>query len=185
MRTSQVESQLSAYAASAARANRPAGVLILPGLLALASAFFALWAWSGLNGARRLVTFQQSALQRTATLVGQIRAEESSGADLTTLFTKLPYLGSQIGETAKSIGFHDPPGVGNATPATASNNPPIDRLDVNCTINTEPLDKTLAWIDAVQRHPDIPGRVFVTQFQVSPSGNGWRAQVRFSAYASK
>ena len=186
MRSSDLDRQLSAMAASVDRANRPSSLLAFPLLLVAAALLVVFWSFSRLNSARAEARSELSNLNRIEQLVAAIEAETQSAIDFEALYPRKPYFASDIIASWRDAGiaFSAEPLVGNAIEAVVLTGPSgaIRRQEVQCSITSEPLDQILAWIDNVLRRPNLKGQVWVSSLQIRPAGAGWGASIRFGAY---
>lgn len=186
MRSSDLDTQLSAMAASVDRANRPTSLLAFPLLLVAAALLVVVWSFSRLSSARAEVRAEQSNLNRIEQLVSAIQAETQSAINFEALYPRKPYFASDIISSWRDQGieFSTPPVVGEAIEAVVLSGASgtIRRQEVQCTVTSEPLDKILAWIDNVLRRPNLVGQVWVASLQIRPAGAGWGASIRFGAY---
>jgi hypothetical protein len=187
-RSAQVESQLAAMASAVDRANRPTSLLTVPALVVLVAAVFAVASLRAMNSQRQALRLAQARVAQVASTIEKIRAEERTGFDLESLYSTMPYFGSQVGQDTwlqPDIGFRDTPTITGPATSTAVQSPLIIRQDYTCSVNNEPIEAILTAIDRTLRHEHLQGRVFVSNAMLTPTGSGWRASVRFSLYEKK
>lgn len=182
--SSQLEQQLSAMAASVDRANRPTSLLMIPLLMVIAAVMYLGWAWRDMAAQRNLVSVRVREVEQINDTVAQIQAEKSKAIDIAALYPAAYYFGSQVDEAWKltNIPFREPPVIGNNTPTPILTNPPINRSEVQVTINSEPLENILRGVDETLRHEFLKDRAFISMAQLTPAGNGWRSTIRVSVY---
>lgn len=186
MRSYDVDMQLSAFAAAADRANRPTSLLAFPLLLAVIATVVLLWSFSQFSAARAIAGAEAENQVRIDSLVSAIEAESQAALDFEKLYPPNPYVSSEINASWRESGvnFSTPPIVSDPVRSVALAGPAgtIHRLVVSCSVTSEPLEEILQWIDNVLRNPTLQGHVWVSHLQLSPSGNGWRANIRFALY---
>ncbi|MDX2115085.1 MAG: hypothetical protein SFZ24_05615 [Planctomycetota bacterium] len=186
LKPAAADAQLAAVAASIDRSNRPASLMTIPLVLLVAATIFAGISFRSMSSRRAAVAGQAAQLQLVRSLAERLRAEQTAGLDLATLYSDLPFFGSQVGQDSwQTVSFSRPPVVSNVTSASAVANPPIVRYDVTCSVDNEPLDKIFEATEKTLHSEPLVGRAFVSQANLTPTGTGWRATLRFSAYAKK
>lgn len=188
MRGTELHTHISALAASVDRANRPSSLLALPTLLVAAALIVVLWSFSQLRGARAEVALERANLASISRLANEIGAELHSEIDFEALYPRQAHFGSEVIASYQNQGlkFAIPPTIGEPVLATVLSTPvTVMRLDLQCSVTSEPLEVILQWIDTVLRHPTLGGQVWVSSLQLSPSGAGWAASIRFSLYEAR
>lgn len=180
----QLEMALSAAAAAADRANRPASLLTFPAVILAAACLFALWSYSRLARERTLLIAAQSQTVKIEDTIQRIKNASAADATSTALYPPAPFFGSQIEEVWKnpSIGFSETPQISQVASNRVDTNSSLMRNDVSATVNNEPIDKVFAAVDGTFEHQHLKDRVFITQLLLTPTGTGWRATTRFSLY---
>ncbi len=186
-RTAQVEAQLSAMAAAADRTNRPASLLNIPLLLVLGALLLAAWEFRDMQAQRAMLRREQERVQKVTLLTEQIAAERKKELNVQTLYPPAPFFGSQVDEIWKSQGitFRESPSVGAVTKADVFVGSPVVRSEVACSVSSEPVESVVAWIQSIQEHEYLKGRVFVSQILLTPLPTGWRAAFRVGLYEPK
>lgn len=186
LKPAQLESQLAAFASAADRANRPTSMLTIPALLMVAALLYMFWAYRGLSAERGIAVAKQGQSSQIMTLVSQIKAEKAKEVDLTKKYQAAPFLGSQVGDETWKLperGLREAPTVSQISSAKIDNTSPILRSDVTVTVNNEDIGAILGAVDATLNHEQLKQlNVFVSQANLTPSGTGWRATLRFSVY---
>lgn len=189
MRSPELDMQLSAMAAATDRANRPHSLLVIPLLLVVAATIVLLWSASRVSAAKAAVITQKSNLSRIEQLVDAIKSETQATVDLEKLFPRQAYFSSNVTESwrDRGVNFSQPPAVSDPVSSRILSGPHgvVSRSEVTCSLTSEPLEEILKWIDNVLRHPSLQGQVWVSHLQLSPSGRGWRATIRFALYEAR
>lgn len=187
-RTAQNEMQLAAFAAGVDRANRPTSLLTIPALILAVAVIYAGWSFRAMLSSRAALKNTQVQVDEIRDLATSIHAEKTKGVDLGALYDARPFFGSQVGEETwktGSLGFRQVPIISGPTPSTVFTTPRLDRQDVTCTVNDEPLPAIFEAIERTLDHQFLKGRAFVSQVMLTPAGSGWRGTIRFSLYESK
>lgn len=188
LKPAQTEAQLAALAAAADRANRPTSLLTIPFVLLIVTVLFSVWAYRGLATQRSIVQARQVQMVKVAQFVERIKGQQKQNIDLAAIYPPAPFLGSQVGdETWKTQGrgFREPPTISQVSSTRVDNNSSIYRSDVTVTVNNEELSNIFTATDATLNHEFLKGRAFVSQANLTPTGTGWRAVLRFSVYEKK
>lgn len=188
LKPAQIEAQLAALASAADRANRPASLLTIPVVLLMVAVLYSAWSYRGLASERSTAIARQNQFASVTRLVAEIKGHQQKSVDLAAIYPPFPFLGSQVGdETWKSPerGFREPPVVSNPTSGRVDNNSSIHRDDVTVTVNNEEIEKIFSATDATLNKEFLKGSAFVSQANLTPTGTGWRATVRFSVYVTK
>jgi len=188
VRGSDLHTHISALAAAVDRANRPSSLLALPMLLVATALIVVLWSFSQFGAARAELQSQRASKASIDALFNDIKAERQSEIDFEALYPRQAHFGSEVIASYQSQGlkFATPPTIGEPVLATVLSTPvTVMRLDLQCSVTSEPLDVILKWIDNVLRHPTLGGQVWVSSLQLSPSGAGWAASIRFSLYETR
>ncbi len=187
MRNPQIETHLAALAAAADRTNRPASLLNIPLLLVLCALLLAAWEFRDMQSQRGLLRREQERVRLVTQLTEQINAEKKKELNLQALYPPAPFFGSQVVESWQSqgISFKEPPQVGTTQKADVFPSSPVTRTEVACGVNSEPVENILAWIQNIQEHQFLKGRVFVSQCLLTPLPTGWRAAFRVGLYEHK
>lgn len=194
-RSAQTELQLQAMAAAADRANRPSEFILIPLVALLAAVLFTIFSVRTFLAERGNLAKAANDGTAVVELINGIRAEEAKAIDPAKLFIQRQFFGSQILDCIngdpdsgiEALPFKEPkPTVGDArssaAPGAASG---INRTEIQCTVNNEPLDLIFRWIDQVLEHPSLKGQVFISSLRLQPAAPGWSATVTFALYEFK
>lgn len=194
-RTAQTELQLQAQAAAADRANRPGAFILIPLAALCAAVLFTVFSVRTFLAERGNLAKAASDGTAVVELINGIRTEETKVIDPAKLFIQRQFFGSQILECINGepesgiepIPFKEPkPTVGDARSSAAPGAAPgINRTEIQCTVNNEPLDLIFQWIDQVLNHPSLKGQVFISSLRLQPVAPGWNATVTFALYEFK
>lgn len=194
-RPAQTELQLQAMAAAADRANRPGEFILVPLVALLAAVLFTIFSARTYLAERANLTKAAGDGTAVVELINGIRTEESKAIDPARLFPARQFFGSQILDCIKGdpesgiepLPFKEPkPTVGDARSAPAPGAAAgINRTEIQCTVNNEPLDLIFQWIDQVLNHPSLKGQVFISSLRLQPVAPGWSATVTFALYEFK
>lgn len=187
LKPAQTEAQLASLAAAADRANKPTSLLTIPVVLLIVTVLFGVWAYRGLAAQRSIVQARQAQAVKVAHFVEQIKGQQKQSIDMAAIYPPSPFLGSYVDDTweAQARSFRETPTVSQVSSTRVDNNSSIYRSDVTVTVNNEELSTIFKAADATLNHEFLKGRAFVSQANLTPTGTGWRAVLRFSLYEKK
>lgn len=173
------ERAIRAHAASAARRNSPTTLLVLAGLVLLASVTFALWSAGSARTARaRLsaVVASSAGVERLIAEIDGLRAETNIARTDGRYSRQLQL--SKLAAINTSVGLPTPPSLQEQRPRSIGD-APIEKRLVDVTMNNAPLPTALQWITEAQR--TIPG-LFITALELRPTPSGWTVRVQVARW---
>lgn len=176
------EPMLAALASGAERRNRPTSMVALCAALLVGAGAYALWSARSARAAHAAFVREAAASAKVEALAAQVVAIEDSlksGPGDMGPYTPRELLGS-LASAATSAGLTDTPSFNPTSEETADS--PLVRKVIIARLLGKPLAPTLAWIEKALT--DIPG-LYVTQFNLKPTRQGWEVEVRFARWETK
>jgi hypothetical protein len=181
--------QLAAVANAADRANRPTHLVAVAGIALVTAILFSLVSFRSLADARaasaRAATEADTIEQHIATY----QSLQTEDASLATYYPPNPYMDSTIEDVAKP--YEDEFKNRNTVAASprrinVPGIPGLDRYELECTIDNDPLQLSMRWItDALAEPENLAGRVFISKVSLTPINPYWRTHFTLAWYVAK
>lgn len=190
IRPGKIDTQLQAMAASADRANRPTGLVVIGGAVLTLAAIFALWSGFSFLKARNRLKDEMATREWVGVRLARIASKKQETPDLDAIYPPMPYFDTNIEDTALKVyeiakeekqaklpvAVRPPDG-----PRPLTGTPGVGKTTVDVSLNAQPIEKILGLLNATQESPYLK-TAFVSSINLTPIPAGWNAQIRFAAY---
>ncbi len=179
-----IETQLTASANAAARANRPTLFVVVPAVLLLGAVILAMVTYQRFSSAKSVLRDRLAEGVVVEQLIGYAEDLRAAHPDVGELFPPNPFMDVNIEDVATDIWGEDAPVTVSpkSNPRSVGLARDITRSDVDVSFQTPiPLDEIFLFIHRVVDEPDLDG-VFLARINITPRVGGWLGSARFRLY---
>ena len=180
-----IETQLTAAANAADRANRPRILVVAPAILLIGALLLTLVVFQRFSIAKSLLSSRLFERGRVQELINVAAKLEDAHPDPAKLFPVNAYMDANINDIAKEIwGENGPVAVTGKSKRTLGLNKQVVRSDVDVSITAAvPMDDVFRFMYEVLTREELKG-VFLSKIDLRPiqTGGGWMGSLRFSLY---
>ena len=173
------ERMVRIHAASAARRNSPAPMLLLAGAALVLATVFTLWSVGAARSAgRRLdaAVVSRDGVERVIADIEGFRAAADSARTDGRYSRQLQL--STLAAINQRVGLPSAPSIQEQRPRVTPDSP-LAKRQVDITMNNAPLPAALEWIHEAQR--SVPG-LFVSALELRPTPTGWTVRVQVARW---
>lgn len=179
-----IETQLTAAANAADRANRPRMFVVVPAILLIGALILTLIIFQRFSVAKKVLSSRLVERGRVQAIINYSHELEAAHPDPAKLFPANDFMDVNINDVAKEIWGEK--GVANVgpkqRPRSLGLNKQVERSDVDVNLTTSAsIDDVFRFIRGVLTKDELKG-VFLGKIDLRPVPGGWVGSLRFSLY---